>query len=130
MTTPTAPTPEGRVSMSALLGGTLLTEAKGGLKPTTTLLKDADVLALYFSASWCPPCKIFSPVLREFYLSAAKGNGLEIVYISSDKSVESFEEYVSVKCGDGTLRRRLITKAPVIEVMRWSTDQRFSWTVM
>jgi nucleoredoxin len=65
------------------------------------LLKNADVVALYFSASWCPPCKTFSPILREFYLAAAKDNGLEIVYISSDREVESFEEYVSTgTCND------------------------------
>jgi nucleoredoxin len=53
------------------------------------------VVALYFSASWCPPCKTFSPRLIDFYLAAAKDNGLEIVYVSSDKTVESFETYVS-----------------------------------
>ena len=92
----TTPAPNQRVNVSTLLGEKLLTEAKGGLKHTKTLLKDVDVVALYFSASWCPPCKIFSPLLREFYTAAAKKNGLEVVYVSSDKDVPSFEEYVSL----------------------------------
>lgn len=91
----TTPAPNQRVNISTLLGEKLLTGAKGGQKHTKTLLKDADVVALYFSASWCPPCKTFSPLLREFYNAAAKDNGLEIVYISSDKDLPSFEEYVS-----------------------------------
>ncbi|KAG7372456.1 thioredoxin-like protein [Nitzschia inconspicua] len=89
----TSVAPNQRVSISTLLGEKLLTESKGGLKHTKTLMKNVDVVALYFSASWCPPCKVFSPILREFYNAAAKDNGLEIVYISSDKDVASFEEY-------------------------------------
>ncbi|KAL3897456.1 MAG: hypothetical protein SGARI_006914 [Bacillariaceae sp.] len=79
--------------MDSLLGPKLLVKADGGAKHTKTLLKDKDLVALYFSASWCPPCKTFSPLFREFYNVAAKEKGLEVVYISSDKDVESFKEY-------------------------------------
>lgn len=95
MTATTSVAPNQRVGLSTLLGEKLLTESKGGKKNTKTLLKDKAVVALYFSASWCPPCKTFSPLLREFYNAAAKDNGLEVVYVSSDKDVASFEDYVS-----------------------------------
>lgn len=30
-------------------------------------LKDVPVIAYYFSAHWCPPCKAFTPKLAEKY---------------------------------------------------------------
>ena len=30
-------------------------------------LKDNKILALYFSAHWCPPCRQFTPMLRSAY---------------------------------------------------------------
>ena len=30
------------------------------------------IVALYFSASWCPPCKLFTPVLKAAYEAANK----------------------------------------------------------
>ena len=98
MTTPAAAPANEKVTMDSLLGPKLLVKADGGAKHTKTLLKDKDLVALYFSASWCPPCKIFSPLFREFYNAAAKEKGLEVVYVSSDKDVESFTVYVSVEC--------------------------------
>ncbi|KAL3876104.1 hypothetical protein ACJMK2_033982 [Sinanodonta woodiana] len=53
-------------------------------------------VGLYFSAHWCPPCRGFTPVLAEFYknIKASKKAGmLEIVFISSDRDQESFNDY-------------------------------------
>ena len=47
------------------------------------------------SASWCPPCKTFSPILAEFYTNHAKKEGVEIIYVSSDKTAEDFQAYFS-----------------------------------
>eukprot|EP00736_Rhodelphis_marinus_P010949 Rmarinus@m.17245 len=51
-------------------------------------------LCFYFSAHWCPPCKMFTPELARFY-NRRKGdkNDIEIVFVSSDKSEDQFEEY-------------------------------------
>ncbi|KAH9319316.1 hypothetical protein KI387_021085 [Taxus chinensis] len=51
-------------------------------------------VCLYFSAHWCPPCRGFTPQLIKFYSDLKnKGEDLEIVFISSDRDEESFQEY-------------------------------------
>jgi nucleoredoxin len=83
------------VSMESLLGPKLLTKVGAPAKPTTELMKDKELVLLYFSASWCPPCKAFSPVLADFYKACAEESGLEIIYVSSDRTVPDFEAYYS-----------------------------------
>jgi nucleoredoxin len=56
-------------------------------------MKDKELVLLYFSASWCPPCKAFSPMLKKFYAACAQDEKIEIVYISSDRTVEDFNGY-------------------------------------
>merc|ERR1740139_555196 len=80
-------------TMDTILGPTLLSSADNET-PTSSALSDATIIALYFSASWCPPCKAFTPKLCEFY-KAAKSNGLEIIFMSSDKDKSSFDAYFS-----------------------------------
>lgn len=85
--------------LDALLGDELLSKAKGPAKSTLELMEGKELVGLYFSASWCPPCKAFSPILADFYKAIATRGRLEIVYISSDKTVDEFEGYVSLFCG-------------------------------
>jgi thiol-disulfide isomerase/thioredoxin len=50
---------------------------------------------LYFSAHWCPPCRGFTPVLKKLYETKSDEDGkkLQIVFISSDRDENSFNEY-------------------------------------
>ena len=44
-----------------------LRKAGGSTKPATEVTSGKDVICFYFSAHWCPPCRAFTPVLKEFY---------------------------------------------------------------
>jgi nucleoredoxin len=51
-------------------------------------------LGLYFSAHWCPPCRGFTPKLKEFYEAyASKQPNFEIVFVSSDKEESAMTDY-------------------------------------
>jgi len=55
------------------------------------------VVAVYFSAHWCPPCRNFTPMLKEFYNELkSMGASFEIVFVSSDNSQQSFNEYYEI----------------------------------
>ena len=81
--------------MDHLLGIKLLTKAGGSPKATSDLLQKKELVLLYFSASWCPPCKAFSPILVDFYNQHAAKEKMEIVYVSSDRTIPDFEAYYS-----------------------------------
>lgn len=55
--------------------------------------KSHDIYLFLVTASWCGPCMNFSPLLILFYNKCAQAGKLEIVLISSDKDVESFNHY-------------------------------------
>jgi nucleoredoxin len=42
----------------------------GRLLPVREALQGKQVLAFYFSAHWCPPCRQFTPVLAQAYRQA------------------------------------------------------------
>ncbi|WCJ38450.1 DC1 domain-containing protein [Euphorbia peplus] len=74
------------------------------------------IVGLYFSASWCRPCRNFTPSLTEVYEQlSSKGDKfeLEIVFISSDRDEESFNSYftkmpwLAIPFSDGKTRKRL-----------------------
>eukprot|EP00741_Cyanophora_paradoxa_P013326 tig00020684_g12869.t1 len=81
------------VSFAALLGENVHT--KGGLISTTLATTNKKGVLLYFSASWCGPCKQFTPVLMQFYKENKdkEGQQFEIVFVSQDHSEEEFLKY-------------------------------------
>jgi nucleoredoxin len=80
-------------TLEELLGPSLLTNAQGEKKATKLALKDKDLVLLYFSASWCPPCKTFSPLLIDFYNKIGKDAKLEVIYVASDRTIDDFKAY-------------------------------------
>lgn len=55
----------------------------------------ARLVALYYSASWCGPCKQFTPQLVSAYRELkAKHPEFEVVFVSSDRSEGAMEDYM------------------------------------
>jgi len=78
--------------MQALLGDTL---QKGSEAISTEkALAGKEVVAFYFSAHWCPPCRAFTPELARVYSQlVAAGKSFELVFVSSDREDSGFNEY-------------------------------------
>ena len=61
---------------------------------TREALKSANVVGIYFSGSWCQPCKRFTPLLVTFYeRMKQKNNNFEIVLVSYDRTEDDFLSY-------------------------------------
>jgi len=72
-------------------GPKLLTKPQTTGIPTASAFEGKKLVVLYFSASWCPPCRSFSPKLIEFYETCKEDIGC--VFVSSDRDEKSFNEY-------------------------------------
>jgi nucleoredoxin len=79
-----------------LLKGDLVIWKSGSLaRFDDELLGKKKLIALYFSAQWCPTCRKFTPKLVEFYnRNAAQHPEFEIVFVSHDKSPFAMETYI------------------------------------
>uniref|UniRef100_J3LPM5 protein-disulfide reductase n=1 Tax=Oryza brachyantha TaxID=4533 RepID=J3LPM5_ORYBR len=65
---------------------------KGGWVKISSI--EASTVAIYFSASWCPPCRRFTPKLIEAYNElVSQGKSFEVVFVSSDRELEAFNNY-------------------------------------
>mmetsp|Transcript_15595 Transcript_15595/g.30798 ORF Transcript_15595/g.30798 Transcript_15595/m.30798 type:complete len:414 (-) Transcript_15595:53-1294(-) len=81
--------------MEKLLEGCKILNKDGAEVPLSQLAS-TEVVGLYFSAHWCPPCRGFTPKLAETYKKVlADGKSLEIVFVSSDRDEASFKEYAA-----------------------------------
>ncbi|KAI6176228.1 Antioxidant, AhpC/TSA family [Aphelenchoides bicaudatus] len=79
--------------MAELLKGVDIVLSDGRTVKAEEHLK-GKVVALYFSAGWCPPCRAFTPKLKAFYEKlAAAGKNFEVIFISRDRAEEDLKEY-------------------------------------
>lgn len=61
---------------------------------TTKALRDKEVIGIYFSAHFCPPCRGFTPKLAQRYKGLkAAGKKFEIVFSSCDRDETAFNAY-------------------------------------
>lgn len=78
--------------MLASAGVEFLTSANGEV-PWSAI--EGKIICLYFSANWCRPCKSFTPRLVQVYkFLKKKGKRLEIVFVSSDRDKNAYEEHL------------------------------------
>lgn len=78
--------------MLASVGVQFLTSASGKV-PWSAI--EGKIICLFFSANWCRPCKAFIPHLVQVYNSLKKkGEKLEIVFASSDRDKNAYEEHL------------------------------------
>ena len=48
-------------------------------------------IGLYFSSNWSHACKTFTPILVKFYKKHSKIKKFEIIFISSDETIDEFK---------------------------------------
>ena len=67
---------------------------RSGKKISTEAALKGKIVAVYASASWCGPCRAFTPKLVDFYKAVAKKTPMELIFISSDKSSDAMMSYM------------------------------------
>lgn len=65
-----------------------------GKKADAAKFGKAKYKLVYFSASWCGPCRRFTPELVKFVNDNRKGDNLEVVLIGLDKNREAMVAYM------------------------------------
>jgi nucleoredoxin len=82
--------------MQRMLGDKLVRLDGGRLRPMDpAAVADVRVFALYYSASWCGPCRQFTPQLVRAYRGLKeKHPHFEVVFISADRSAGDMRDYM------------------------------------
>ena len=70
---------------------------KGQLKPVETAsLNGVKYFAFYYSASWCPPCRAFTPKLVEFYNEFKPQHpNFELIFVNHDNNADDMFAYMT-----------------------------------
>lgn len=77
-------------SPAAAVEGNLLNAS--GAPVDASVLNDKELTAFYFSASWCPPCRAFTPLLVEY--ANMNKERMNVVLVSGDRSAEDQQKYL------------------------------------
>ncbi|XP_061734269.1 nucleoredoxin [Nerophis ophidion] len=86
--------PWGPKPFAEVVAGPLLRNNNRQTTDTSSL--EGHYVGVYFSAHWCPPCRSLTRVLVDSYRTVKEsGQKFEIVFVSADRSEESFKQYFS-----------------------------------
>merc|ERR1711963_1111230 len=116
-------------AMDSLKGATLI-KADGSKVEADKALESKDLVLYYFSAHWCPPCRQFTPMLKDFYGEESHGDWCGVEHNSNlanelkqKYGVQGIPMLVVVK-KDGTVvtkdgRSNVVSKPPKQAVDGW-----------
>ena len=97
--------------MQSVVGETFLCK-NGNQETRFDEIANIPVIALYFTANWCPPCRQFVPLLQSFYTEVNNEyQKFEIIFVSSDKDPEGFNEFfgsmpwIAIPYGDSRIQQ-------------------------
>ena len=91
---PTPPAPTNKVA-DRLNGKLVIYNGRSLEQFEASALKGKKYLAVYFSASWCGPCKKFTPRLVDWYKQQkAELDKFDVIFVSRDESKEDMLEYM------------------------------------
>ena len=94
---PSAAAAEAKASVfDGILDGNLERLDGKKLKKCDDATKPAKYYLFYYTASWCPPCRKFTPMLVDWY-EQNKNDNFELVLITSDRDEEAMENYAAEK---------------------------------
>jgi nucleoredoxin len=76
--------------------GSLVTLQGGDLTPfDASHLRNVKYWAFYYSASWCPPCRAFTPKLVQFYATfKSQHPNFELIFVNEDHSESDMVAYM------------------------------------
>lgn len=76
------------------LVGDRFVRLQGGQFSSARIEPDVDVVAVYFGASWCGPCRAFVPELKRAY-PELRDRRVEVVFVSDDAGCEAHRDYIA-----------------------------------
>ncbi|KAL3209287.1 hypothetical protein MRX96_009278 [Rhipicephalus microplus] len=78
-----------------LFRGKTLLKKDGTTISADGALRNKRLICIYFAAQWCPPCRVFTPILANAYRRAKdEGLPIEVVFVSSDRNANDMSAYV------------------------------------
>ncbi|OQR76972.1 putative nucleoredoxin 3-like [Tropilaelaps mercedesae] len=93
-------TPDAGSTME-ILKKTTVAKRDRSSKAFSEVLEDCDIILIYFSAHWCPPCRMFTPILADVYSQLKKQHKkVEVIFVSSDRDEASMYQYMEESHGD------------------------------
>ena len=94
---PTNPNTGGTEAICEFLKGDLIQIRHGApAHADDTALANKKLIAFYFSAEWCAPCRKFTPQLVDYYKRVSPEHPeFEVVFYSMDRSPYAMEKYMS-----------------------------------
>jgi len=95
---------------------------RGRIERACDALSGKSYIMIYFSAHWCRSCRAFTPQLVARYKANADERNVEVVFVSSDKNRDSFDEFfrqmpwLAVPYADRGIREELTERFRVRDV--------------